>query len=126
MNSRVSDAQIRGRDRGMKWWLIVVAACGSSSAKEEPPPPPVVAPYVADIDNLCNVIERSKSNGLEAADKRFQTATWLAANLKTPEGHKFLEKIQPLDKAAKIAALESEATRVGLAGCPLANEWRSH
>jgi hypothetical protein len=108
----------------MKWWLIFVAACGSSSAKEEPPAP-VVAPYVADIDNLCNVIERSGSKDLEANDKRYKTATWLAANLKTPEGHKFLETIQPLDRNAKIAALEGEAKRVGLAGCPLAASWRS-
>ena len=109
----------------MKWWLLLVAACGSSSAKDEAPPAPVVAPYVADIDNLCNVIERSGSKDLEPNDKRYKTATWLAANLKTPDGHKFLEKIQPLDRDAKIAALEGEAKRVGLAGCPLAGDWRA-
>jgi hypothetical protein len=109
----------------MKWLvLLCVAACGSSSAKEDPPAP-VAAPYVGDIDNLCNVVERSGSTDLHPNDRIFKTATWLAANFKTDDARKFLAKIQPLDREAKATALETEAKRVGLAGCPLAGEWRS-
>ncbi len=112
----------------MKWWLVVcLVACGKSSAKDEPeeqPPAKVVAPYVGDIENLCNVVERSGSTDLEPNDRIYKTATWLAGNLKTEDARKFLAKIQPLDREAKATALETEAKRVGLTGCPLAAEWR--
>ena len=49
---------------------------------------------------------------------------WLGPHITTDEGHKFLIAIQPLQGAAKGAALDAEAHRVGLGGCALAAEWR--
>ncbi len=52
-------------------------------------------------------------------------ATWLSANLETPEARAFLVQIQPLEGIPKADALDAEAHRFGLASCPLAAEWRA-
>ena len=79
--------------------------------------------YAKDIEALCDVIARS---GAPDDDSRtLLIANWLAANLRTPESRQFLIKIQPLVGDQKASALDSEAKRVGLTKCPLAEVWRT-
>jgi hypothetical protein len=100
--------------------LVGLAACGN----KPDPAPGVAAAYAADIEKLCNVIELSGATGLEPNDRMYLTATWLGANLTTPEARKLLADIQPLKGAAKANALDAEARRAGLASCALAAEHR--
>ncbi len=81
--------------------------------------------YRADIEALCDVIARSNSSDLQGANRRYQVAVWLGANLHTDEARAFLAKIQPLQGAAKADALDDEARKVGLSNCTLAGEWRA-
>jgi hypothetical protein len=123
----------------MKWiaCLVLVAACqsGSSGQEEAPastgrtqviqlPKPDITEPYRADITNLCDSIHLSGAEE-HPKDERWQVvAMWLGPHITTQEGHDFLIAIQPLQGEAKAMALETEAKRVGIAKCELANQWR--
>ena len=126
----------------MKWiaWLVVMSACQTGDARQAPsqkpgtgdgssvvislPKAPVTAEYRADITSLCDALQQSGAMD-HPADERWQVvAMWLGPHITTDAGHEFLVAIQPLQGAAKAAALDSEAHRVGLSKCDLANEWR--
>jgi hypothetical protein len=84
----------------------------------------VTPAYKADITNLCDAVHLSGADE-KPKDERWQIiAMWLGPNIKTEEGHEFLVAIQPLRGQAKIMALETEAKRVGVGRCALADEWR--
>lgn len=110
------------------------AAAAPSAAKPAPGAPsaaPALAPggpidpaYARDVDRLCDVIAKSGAAELPVNDRTFRTATWLAKNFETSQARALLVRIGPLDGAAKADALDAEAKRVGLARCPLANDWR--
>lgn len=102
--------------------LVALAACGSD-ARNAPPPTATSVGYRTDIEKLCEVLARSGADQLAPGDRAFATASWLAANFQTSEVHDYLVQIQPLAPEAKAAALESEAKRVGLVHCALADEW---
>jgi hypothetical protein len=113
--------------------LAVIASCRQREAQphaEAAPPPaaaPAVsppAPYTADIENLCDAVIRSGADQLSPGDRPLAIAEWLGSHLQTEQAHQYLVKIQPLGGDAKAAALEAEARRVGLPGCPLAAAWR--
>jgi hypothetical protein len=110
--------------------LLVAAplACGRDSPPGSPAGDPVGvgsgSAYAADMENLCNVVERSGAGSAHPNDRAYLVATWLGTRLTTQDARKFLAQIQPLDGDAKATALETEAKRAGLAGCPLAAEWR--
>lgn len=124
----------------MKWsaLLVLAASCqrgeGSPPSSDPPPAtgttvvqlprPPVTAPYKADIANLCEAVQRSGADKLPPGDRAPSIAMWLGPNIQTEGGREFLVAIQPLTGEPKAAALEFEAKRVGLDGCPLAGEWR--
>ncbi len=82
------------------------------------------ADYAKDIDRLCNVMARSGADQQGPGDQMLTTATWLSENLKTPESKQFMLRTNQLAAPERVAALEAEAGRVGLAGCPLAALWR--
>lgn len=114
----------------------IVLACGlllGCQSKDTGQPAPTesavaAAPgsgYAKDIEALCESVTRSGADQGEPDAKALTIANWLAANLTTPESRKFLVRIQPLVGDAKASALETEARRVGLAGCALADEWRA-
>jgi hypothetical protein len=123
----------------MKWiaCLVLVAACqsGSGGREEAPastgrtqviqlPKADVTDGYRADINNLCDSIHLSGAEE-HPKDERWQVvAMWLGPHITTQAGHDFLIAIQPLQGEAKAMALETEAKRVGLAKCELANQWR--
>jgi hypothetical protein len=104
------------------------ASAPPSAAAPPSAPPSAAAPkdskdYTADISKICDVVALSGAE--PGTDRRYQTATWLGANLTTVEARRFLAGIQPLAGARKADALEAEARRVGLPACALAAEWRA-
>jgi hypothetical protein len=101
---------------------VCVAGCQREAGGTAPPVP---EPYRDDIAALCNVVTRSGADQVPAAERTVLIATWLSGHLQTAEAHDYLVKIGPLVGDAKAAALEAEATRVGLQKCALAAEWRT-
>lgn len=112
----------------MTWIATVCAgvAVASTAAcqRSADMPAGVSALYRSDIDNVCNAMVRSGADRLEPSGRAVTIAMWIAPQLKTQEARDYLVRIQPLVGGAKVAALETEARRVGLTECPLANEWR--
>ncbi len=91
------------------------------------PAPPAEAPadpYRADIENLCDSMNRSGAEQLPQGDRQLAIAGWLGGHIQTAAAHQFLVHIQPLQGIAKADALVAEARKVGLADCALAAEWR--
>jgi hypothetical protein len=105
--------------KSMLAWLLLVAACHKS-----PPAAAVTPEYTQDIVNLCDVVHLSGADQLPEGSRSPSIAIWLGPHIKTPAGHDFLVKIQPLEGMAKAAALDAEAKRVGIGTCALADEWR--
>lgn len=132
--------------------MVGAASCGPSSttspppspppavsaqptAAPAPPPPPsetnqmpgqapVLTPLAADVDNICNVLERSGAINAPPGERGVHTAVWLGKNVHSAEGKKFLEDIQPLTGVAKADALDGMALAMGLVDCPLSAQWR--
>ena len=128
----------------MKWTacLVVLAACqrdpaptadpgataGTTAAGTtiiQLPKPALDDAYKADIAALCDALQRSGAEEQTGRARQVTVAMWLGPNIKTETAHEFLIAIQPLQGEAKAVALENEAKRSGLAGCPLAAEWRT-
>jgi len=119
----------------MKWrlCLVLAGACQSGDAKETPanstivqlPKAQVTDEYRADITTLCDVIRLSGADQKPKDERWTVTAVFLGTQIKTPEGDNFIRAIKPLPADAYALALETEAKRVGLAKCELANEWRA-
>ena len=119
----------------MKWPLcwVLAGACQSGDAKETPanstivqlPKAQVTDEYRADITTLCDVIRLSGADQKPKDEQWTVTAVFLGTQIKTPEGDTFIRAIKPLPADAYALALETEAKRVGLAKCELANEWRA-
>lgn len=100
---------------------------GSSAPKQGPPPPAVVepgSPYAKDVDKLCNAMTLSGAMDQPEDARQLVVAKWLGGNLDTAEIHTFLVKLQPMSPADKVAALDAEAKKVGLADCPLSAAWK--
>ena len=122
----------------MKWTIcLLLCACQTGEAKREAPatsePSKIVQlpkaevteNYRADIATLCDVVHLSGADQ-QPKDERWPIiAMYLGPHLATPQAHEFLVAIQPLHGEPKAVALETEAKRVGLAKCELANEWRA-
>jgi len=113
-----------GLGAGLGISLAVVAACQRDAASTPPPAPTAPELYRTDIENLCDVIVKAGADRLDPGERPLVIANWLAAHFQTSEAHDYLIRIQPLTGEAKAAALEAEATRVGLPRCALAGEWR--
>ena len=122
----------------MKWAVCIVlaAACQSGESTQQAPAntetntkiiqlpkPPVTDEYRADITTLCDVVQLSGADQ-KPKDERWPIVAMYLGKLHEP-AHEFLVAIQPLTGATKALALDTEAKRVGLAKCELANEWRA-
>jgi len=123
----------------MKWALLLcLAACQQGASDAQPataasgsgttiislPKATVTDAYKTDITNLCDAVHASGADD-KPKDERWQhIAMWLGPHITTDAGHEFLIAIQPLRGQAKVLALETEAKRVGLPTCALADEWR--
>ena len=84
----------------------------------------VTPEYRADIENLCDSLQRSGADKISDDTRTVAMAMWLGKNVQTEEGHKFLVSIQSLVGEDHARALDDEAHRVGLASCALSAEWR--
>ena len=123
----------------MKWTLsfvLAVAACQEGNQQQQIagdkntavislPKAPVTDAYKADMASLCDAIKLSGAADKPKDEQWVAVAMWLGPNIKTESGHEFLIAIQPLQGTAKALALETEAKRVGLPTCALADEWRT-
>jgi hypothetical protein len=105
--------------------LALVAAVACQSSDKEAPITAVDAAYKADIEALCDVVNRSGTAGMDVNDRTMKIATWLGSNLQTKDARQFLAKIRPIKGPAKGDAIDAEAKRLGIAACPLAAEWRA-
>jgi hypothetical protein len=124
----------------MKWiaCLAVLGACQQGNAEQASPAPTqtgsstvislpkaqVTDAYRADITTLCDVVHLSGAEDKPKDEQWQHVAMYLGPHITTDAGHEFLIAIQPLKGEAKALALETEARRVGLASCALADEWR--
>ena len=121
----------------MKWTLflvLAVAGCkddAKQTAQPEQattviqlPKAQMTPPYRADIATLCDVVRLSGADQKPKDERWPVIAMWLGPQIKTTEGHEFLVAIQPLRGQVKALALETEAKRVGITKCELADEWR--
>lgn len=97
---------------------------GSNTAVISLPKAPVTDEYRTDITSLCDCVHLSGADQYSKDERWPIIAMWLGPHITTDAGHEFLIAIQPLQGEAKALALETEAKRVGLANCDLANEWR--
>jgi hypothetical protein len=126
----------------MKWAVcfVLAAACqsgestGQSSATANSPgaskivqlpKAQVTDPYRADITTLCDVVHLSGADQKPKGERWSMVAVFLGTQIKTPEGDEFIRSLKPLPPDAYALALETEAKRVGLDKCELANEWRA-
>ena len=125
--------------KGIAVLSLVLIACSTRHEPQPAPSPgsprassaapgtavgPIADDYKLDIENLCNVLQRSGADQEAPAARNALIAMWLGPNIKTTAGHAFLVQIQPLQGGDNAKALEDEATRVGIATCPLAGQWR--
>ncbi|NVB81024.1 MAG: hypothetical protein HOV81_21690 [Kofleriaceae bacterium] len=99
-------------------------AQGSNTAVISLPKAQVTDEYRTDITSLCDCVHESGADQMPKNERWPVIAMWLGPHITTDAGHEFLVAIQPLQGEAKALALETEARRVGLAKCDLANEWR--
>ena len=78
-----------------------------------------------DIHRICHAETLSGAAELEKGyDRAMTTATWLARNLRTPEGRRFLGETSRLgDPKKKARALAAQAERSAVADCPLVRTW---
>ena len=121
----------------MKWpafLLLAAAACQSGDSKSTPAPDnttviqlpkaQVTEQYRADINTLCDVVRLSGADQKPKDERWTVIAMYLGPQIKTEEARDFLGAVQPLRADVKALALDTEAKRVGLPACELANEWR--
>ncbi len=108
----------------MKWTVVALLVVGCQKTGDKPSQPPPDDAYRADIYSICDCVHLSGADKLPKDEQWPAIALWLGPQIKTPEGHAFLVKIQPLEGEAKASALDAEAHRVGLTSCALSAEWR--
>lgn len=79
-----------------------------------------------DLDKICNAKQLSGADQDPSGQGTYMMAQWLDSNITSDEGRAFLVAFARLgqDKDARRKLLETESTRLGLAGCPLIDDWR--
>jgi hypothetical protein len=100
------------------WIVLVAVACQRGSDA-----PRVDAAYVRDIERVCDARRLADVESQPGANPQLVVAQWLGANLETEEARGLLARLAGMQGAAKIAALDGEAKRVGRGECALAREW---
>lgn len=113
--------------------MLALAACQQGTPAPPPtesaplaassPVAPITDAYRADIDNLCNAMERSGASAKGDHDKVVMSAQWLGEAITTDAGVAYLVAWKQMPAAMKSRALRAEAARAGLADCPLAAVW---
>jgi hypothetical protein len=100
-------------------------ATGSDTQVISLPKATVTDAYKTDIANLCDAVHASGADQRPKDERWPIIAMWLGPHITTDDGREYLFAIQPLRGQAKVLALETEARRVGIGKCALADEWRA-
>ncbi len=83
-----------------------------------------LSPLGRDLERICNVLTYAGVADRSSNEQLAAILDWLPRNIESEEGREFLGSIGDLQGTAKADALDAGARKVGLAGCPLALEWR--
>lgn len=116
---------------GSGWTACQRGETSQSSAREETgqaapePPSPRLDSYAQDVDDICHSEQRSGALERDKGERILIVAQWLGKTLRTDEGRSFVANLSQASAAEKVAILDGEALRLGLAGCPLARTWEA-
>jgi hypothetical protein len=99
------------------------SAAVSTAEPGSAPDVPGATPYDRDIDRICDVERLSGALEQPEGGRQLAIAQWLPGALETEDAHAFLVEIGTLGPDQKAAALDAEAKKAGLTGCPLARVW---
>ncbi len=82
--------------------------------------------FRADLEKICNAKQLSGADQETGGQATYLLAQWLNTNVTSTEGHAFLVEFAKLgqDKPARRKKLEGAVAQLGLAGCPLVDDWR--
>jgi hypothetical protein len=108
-------------------WLA--AGCRDDQAPAGDPstaaPASADADYRAEVADICFAEERSGALEQAEGERLMIVAQWLGTRIHTQPGRDFLAGVARASPAEKAALLQAEATRLGLASCPLVQSWGS-
>lgn len=100
-----------------------VAACGPSSGEPQPPDPNE-QPYPTAIQMMCEVDKRAQVDTEDVLDVHNQRDDWMKKNVMNPDAIEFMTLISVESMGNKADSLQKQATKTGLASCPLAEAWK--
>jgi hypothetical protein len=98
--------------------VLALLAVGCGRAE-----PAVSADFKADMDNLCNAVERSGALDEDPSTRPIVVAQWLGGVVKTQEMRDFLASVSQMRPTEKAEAMRSRARQAGVAPCPTADTW---
>jgi hypothetical protein len=81
------------------------------------------ARYQDEVADICFAEERSGALAEDEGARIMVVAQWLGTRIHTQQGRDFLAAVARATPAEKAALLQAEATRLGLASCPLVQSW---
>ena len=81
-------------------------------------------PVKTDFDNLCHAQERSGSMGTTPEDNA-NAMRWADRAMRTQEARGVVGRLATMSPSDKATFLRSEAAKVGVTPCPLADSWSS-
>lgn len=106
-------------------WLV--AGCRDDQAPAGAPAAEAAASaetgYPAEVADICFAEERSGALHQGEGERMMIVAQWLGTRIRTQEGRDFLARVARASAAEKATLLQAEATRLGLASCPLVQSW---
>ena len=106
-------------------WLVAGCRNDQTPAGDQAAgaPPGVDARYQAEVADICFAEERSGALQQDEGQRLMLVAQWLGTRIHTQQGRDFLAGVARAPAAEKGNLLQVEATRVGLASCPLVQSW---
>lgn len=96
----------------MRTWVVVVAGVVAIGCN----------PIKSDFDNLCHAQQRSGSMGATPEDYA-NAMRWADRAMRTQEARGVVGRLATMSPYDKAALLRSEAAKVGVTPCPLADSW---
>jgi hypothetical protein len=81
------------------------------------------AGYQDEVADICFAEERSGALAAAEGERLMIVAQWLGTRIHTQQGRDLLASVARAEAAGQAALLPAEATRLGLASCPLVQSW---
>lgn len=104
-------------------WLVAGCRDDHASAGDQAAPVSAEARYQAEVADICFAEERSGALEQAEGERLMTVAQWLGTRIQTQQGRDFLAAVARAGATEKATLLQAEATRVGLASCPLVQRW---